>query len=567
MSSVADVLINALAEAGIENVFGLPGGETVEVLDSIRRSEIDFTLVHHESSAAFMASATARLTGRPSACLATLGPGAANLVTGVAHAYLDRAPVIAITAETPQQVLPGHTHQVLDLEALFGPITKASFHITPDGAQEMVREAIALATTGRPGPVHLRITNDAAARAIVTPEAMANPSSPGPGAMAGPPSLESVPMARPPSPKLGAISSPTSPEPEATDALQRARQLLSNSKRPILIAGLGLEPEAPYDEMLQFAEAVHAPVIVTPKAKGAISDDHPLAAGTIGLTRTDPVYEVLDQADCVVAIGFDVVELVKPWEHSAPLIWLAPWANQDPELPAAAELVGLMGPSLQNLAEAKLRPDDGWGESMVAAHRHQNTVPQAASSGSGRIAPQAVLRVLRDHMDRKALISTDVGSHKILACLEWPAFVPNRFLVSNGLSSMGYSLSAAIAAGLILRDTRIACTIGDAGMLMSMSELNTLARLELPVTVVLFKDHALDLIRSHQNKVGKPTFGTEFLSPDFVQIAEAHGIPARRVSTEEVLAEAVRRFDASRKPALIEAEIDPSTYLTTPNGN
>jgi acetolactate synthase-1/2/3 large subunit len=530
-ASVADALIGALAEAGTENVFGLPGGEVVEVLDSIRRSEIDFTLVHHESSAAFMASTTARLTGRPSACLATLGPGATNIVTGVAHAYLDRAPVIVITAETPQQLLPHHTHQVLDLGALFSPITKASFRLKPDEAHETVSEAISLATTGRPGPVHLHISNDVAATEI---------SAPNPG-----PTLPSS-------------------EPAGNDNLQRARQLLSDSKRPILIAGLGLEPEGPYKEILQLAEAAHAPVIVTPKAKGAISDDHPLAAGTIGLTRTDPAYEVLDQADCVVAVGFDVVELVKPWWHPAPLIWLAPWPNQDPRLPAAAEVIGPMEPTLRGLAEAKSHPDDGWGAKIVDAHRSKYPILPSTRSTSARMAPQAVLRVLRKYLDREALITTDVGSHKILTCLEWQAFLPNRFLVSNGLSSMGYSLSAAIAAGLNLRDTSIVCTVGDAGLLMSMGELATLARLDIPVTVVVFKDHALDLIRSHQNRVGQPAFGTEFSAPDFAKIAEAYGIPAESVSTEDALTAVVRKFIPSMKPALIEVEIDPSTYPTTP---
>ncbi len=530
-ASVADALIGALAEAGTENVFGLPGGEEVEILDSIRRSEIDFTLVHHESSAAFMASATARLTGRPSACLATLGPGATNIVTGVAHAYLDRAPVIVITAGTSQQMFPSHSHQTLDLEALFSPITKASIRLKPNGAHETVRGAISLATTGRPGPVHLHIGNDVAATEI---------SAPNPG-----PTLPSS-------------------EPAGNDNFQRARQLLSDSKRPILIAGLGLEPEGPYKEILQLAEAVHAPVIVTPKAKGAISDDHPLAAGTIGLTRTDPAYEVLDQADCVVAVGFDVVELVKPWEHPAPLIWLAPWPNQDPRLPAAAEVIGPMGPALRSLAEAESHPDDGWGANIVDAHRSKYPILPSTRSTSARIAPQAVLRVLREYLDREALITTDVGSHKILTCLEWQAFVPNRFLVSNGLSSMGYSLSAAIAAGLNLRNTSIVCTVGDAGLLMSMGELATLARLDIPVTVVVFKDHALDLIRSHQNRVGQPTFGTEFTAPDFVQIAEAYGIPAESVSTEDALTAVVRKFIPSMKPALIEVEIDPSTYSTTP---
>jgi acetolactate synthase-1/2/3 large subunit len=534
MPSVADVLINALSEAGVDNMFGLPGGEAVEVLDSIRRSEINFTLVHHESSAAFMASATARLTGHPSACLATLGPGATNIVTGVAHAYLDRAPVIVITAETPKYVLPSHTHQVLDLEALFDPITKASFRMTPDGAYDVVREAMAHATTGRPGPIHLQISNDVAA-------ADAAPSKP--------------------------TTTRSGQEFIASDAAQEALQVFSNAKRPILIAGLGLEPEGPYEELRLIAEATQTPVIVTPKAKGAIPDDHPLAAGTIGLTRTDPVYQILDQADCVIAVGFDVVELVRPWEHPAPLIWLATWANEAPVLPAAAEIIGPLGPALKNLAEIELHPDEGWGEKVVADHRVLNPVLQSERSDSGRVTPQTVLRILRDQLGREALITTDVGSHKILACLEWPAFTPNRFLVSNGLSSMGYSLSAAIAAGLALRDTSIVCTVGDTGLLMNMGEIATLARLEVPVTVIVFKDDALDLIRSHQNRLGHPTFGTEFAAPNFVQIAEAQGIPSEQVSDENALTQAVERFVASKKPALIEIEIDPSSYSTTPVTN
>jgi acetolactate synthase-1/2/3 large subunit len=202
---------------------------------------------------------------------------------------------------------------------------------------------------------------------------------------------------------------------------------------------------------------------------------------------------------------------------------------------------------------------------MVAAHRHQNPVLQSVGSASGGLAPQTVLRVLRAQIERGALITTDVGSHKILTCLEWPAFVPNRFLVSNGLSSMGYSLPAAIAAGLTLREPSIVCTVGDAGLMMSMGELATLARLDIPVTVIVFKDHALDLIRSHQNKAGKATFGTEFIAPDFVQIAGAHGIRALRVSTEAAFTEGLARSVSSRKPALIEVEIDPSTYPTAPD--
>lgn len=528
MPAVAEVLINGLSGAGVDNIFGIPGGETVEMIDAVRRSEIDFTLVHRESSAAFMASATARLTGRPSACLTTLGPGATNVLTGVAHAHLDRTPVIAITAKTPERLLPGHTHQVLDLENLFSSITKGSFQVEAAGASEMIRNAIALASAGRPGPVHLQISNDVAVQETEAPGAER-----------------------------------AQPEAAPTGDLAKAIEVLRKSRRPVLIAGLGLEPERPYTELRRLSEAIHAPVIVTPKAKGAIPDDHSLYAGTVGLTQTDPVYELLDRADCIVAVGFDVVELVKPWDHPAPLICVAPWRNADPKLPAAAELVGPMAPVLDHLAETIVDVVDGWGEPLVADQRRKFPTLQAVDSDK-LLAPQTVLRVLRDHLPHEAVITTDVGSHKILTCLQWPAYDPNRFLVSNGLSSMGYSLPAAIAAGIALPGTQVICTTGDAGLLMSMSELSTLERLDIPVTVVIFKDHALDLIRSHQIRSGKPPFATEFTAPDFVQIAEAHGIPARRVSDEDTLVGALKRFVSSSKPALIEALIDPTTYPTTP---
>lgn len=531
MPSLADAVAQALSEAGIRLVFGLPGGETVELLDSIRRSKLDFTLVHHETAAAFMASATARLSGRPSACLATLGPGATNLVTGVAHAHLDRAPVLVITAQISEQLAARHTHQRLDLQALFRPVTKASLRLESGQAHDTLRQALHLTTTGRPGPVHLQIGNEAAAREAVAVDG---------------PMRESK------------LAQPSEAE------IEKARRVVSESERPVLVAGLALEPERPYASLIRLAETIHAPVIVTPKAKGAIPDDHPLFAGTIGLTKTDPVYAILDQADCVLAVGLDVVELVKPWEHPGALIWVAPWANQDPVLPAAVELVGPMGSTLDWLMEQVADLEGGWGEPAVQAHRQQQPGLQGPDAGEGLMAPQAVLRVLRERLPREALLTTDVGSHKILACLEWPAYTPNRLLVSNGLSSMGYALPAANAAALHLPDTPVVCTVGDAGLAMSLGELGTLARLEAAVLVVVFKDHALDLIRSHQTRAGKPPFGTEFASPDFVGIASAHGILAERAMSVSQFSEAAERWMTQRRPMLIEVAIDPTTYPTTP---
>jgi acetolactate synthase-1/2/3 large subunit len=536
MPTVAEALVDCLLDAGIDTVFGLPGGETVEILDAIRRKGLRFVLTHRESSAVFMASATARLSGRPAACLTTLGPGATNAVTGVAHAYLDRAPVIVITAQTPERLIPHHTHQVIDLDGLFAPITKATTALQPKHAAQTLRRAIQLVQSGRPGPVHLRIANDEAAKPVEESEDSREPLF-------------------------------QEPEPETGPEINEAGDILAHSRRPAILAGLGLEPERPYSELLHLAEAIGAPVIVTPKAKGAVSDAHPLAAGTIGLTRTDPVYEVVDDADCVIMVGFDVVELVKPWEHTVPVVWIAPWANHDPTLPTATEIVGRMKPALTRLASTRVSRAAGWGAQRVSAHRQKHALRNRMSSTTAALTPQAALRVLRKVLPPETVLTTDVGSHKIFYCLEWPAFIPNRFLVSNGLSSMGYGLPAAIAASLVYGHSPVVCVTGDAGLVMNLGELNTLVRLNAPVTVVVFKDNALDLIRSHQNRLGKPTFGTEFRAPDFVGVAAAHDIRAHRASNEEALTEALKRCTESEHPALVEVEIDPTTYPTTPSND
>lgn len=533
MTTVAEVLVSEIKAAGVDVVFGLPGGENVHVMDALRRAGIRFVLVRNESSALFMADATARLTGRPGVALATLGPGAANALAGVAHAHLDRAPVLVITAETPASVLTYHTHQVIDLGALFGPITKASFQVRADNVTMIVPHALRLTQHERPGPVHLRLSNEEA-------------------------NLPAHSSAQAPNP-------PTSAQEAAPPAaLTAARALLARARRPVIVAGVGLEPEQPYAALRELAEAAAAPVIVTPKAKGALPDNHPLAAGVIGLTRTDPAYAILDEADAIVAVGFDVVELVKPWQETKPLLWIAPWANDDPPLAAAVEFVGAMGPVLLQLADGEYHGEPTWGEARVAAHRAWLADRSLPSPTPGRMQPQGVLRALRRSAPPDLLVATDVGSHKILAALEWPALAPNRYLLSNGLSCMGYAIPAAIAASLALGGAATVALTGDAGFGMAVGELALLNELGTPVVVIVCNDSALDLIRSAQTRAGKATYGTEFANPDFLQIAAAYGLDAARVASEAECAVAVAQALAAGRPCLIEALIDPVSYPTTP---
>ncbi len=533
MTTVAETLVAHLVEAGVETIFGLPGGENVQVMEAIRRAGLRFVLVRNESSAVFMADATARLTGKPGVCLTTLGPGATNAVAGIAHAYLERAPLLIITAETPEHLLSYHTHQVIDLAAVFAPITKGTFQLTADNASATVSRALALTTEGRPGPVHLRVSNEEAGLPITQVAAAQAPKA----------QDHEVPL---------------------TAELAKARAVLAQAQRPVIIAGVGLEPDQPYAYLQQLAEAAAAPVIVTPKAKGALADDHPLAGGVIGLTRTDPAYQLIDEADAIIAVGFDVVELVKPWQETKPLIWLANWANHDPQIPATAELVGPLTALLPQLIDSEFATSADWGTARVAAFRQQLAERVLPEPAAGRMRPQSVLAALRQVAARDLLVATDVGSHKILAALEWPAYAPNRYLLSNGLSCMGYAVPAAIAASLTLGGAMTVALVGDAGFSMIQGELAMLQETGAPVLIIVFNDAALDLIRSAQTRVAYPPFGTEFCNPDLQQIAAAYGIDHYQVRNEAECATSIAAALAARRPCLIDAQIDPISYPTTP---
>lgn len=546
--TVAEVLIDQLATAGVEVIFGLPGGEVVEILDAIRRKGLRFVLTHNEASAVFMADAVARMTGKPSVSISTLGPGATNAVTGVAHAYLDRAPLIHITAQKPDNLLPDYTHQVIDLHALYRPITKGTFQLTAANAASTIAEAIALTQSGRPGPVHLQVSNEEAGQVVGERREERGDTTGERGERRQ---------------ERGDRREETG-EARGARAINEARTLLSQAQRPVIVAGVGLEPERPYRALQELAEAINAPVIVTPKVKGALSDRHPLAAGTIGLTRTDAVYDILEEADCVIAVGFDVVELVKPWQIDAPLIWIAPWTNEDPVLPAAVELVGPMEPVLQQLADSSFATDTDWGHQRVAAHHQMLAARPQSEPVAGCLSPQNVIQSLRRLVPDEALLAVDVGSHKIFSSLEWPTYVPNRFSLSNGLSSMGFALPNAIGASLALGGAPTLCLTGDAGMAMVMGELGVLAELQLPVIVVVLNDGAIDLIRSHQVRSGKPVYGTEFTSPNFSQIAAAYGLTSSRVDSEERLDAAIAAALSTKQPAVIEVMLDPKGYPTTP---
>ena len=529
MTTVAEFLADHLWKIGVRRVYGLPGGENVEMLDALRRRGMRFVLVRNESSACFMAAIEARLSGVPGVALTTLGPGATNATAGLAHAYLDRAPVILITAAGDPALSGRHTHQAVDLSALFAPIIKMTATLAADDAVETIERAIAIAQHGRPGPVHLGIHNDVATQPI---------------------RADSI------------ASSDPQTSADLESSVRQIATVLRDKRKPIVVTGLGLEPERPYALLRRLAEALSAPVIDTPKSKGALSADHPLFAGTLGLTATDPVYALLDEADCIIAIGFDVVELVKPWNQPQPLIWIANWQNADPEIPCELEFVGACRDILDELSRLSVQTAADWGANRVQTFRQQQADLSLPPVQAGAILPQQMLRVLREQTPDDVIITTDVGSHKIFTALNWEARYPNRYFVSNGLSAMGFGLTSAIAAALVTGQPTI-CITGDAGLAMVIGELGLLKELNLPVIIIVMNDAALDLIRSAQLRRHRPAFGTQFINPDFSLIARAFGLEYSKVVNENDCALALKHGLKRSMPLLINVSIDPSGYPTT----
>jgi acetolactate synthase-1/2/3 large subunit len=526
MPTLSDCLAQTLTDAGVKVIFGLPGGENVEALDALRKRGVQFVLVRNESTAVFMADVQARLTGGIGVALTTLGPGAVNACAGIAHAWLDRAPVLLLTAETDPRLSGLHTHQVLDLQAIFKPVTKLSASLRPENAGQILPQALALLRAGRPGPVHLSL-----------PAVYANQP------------IQEAPRLAPAAPAAPADSR----------QLAKARSLLAASRRPVIVAGLGLEPDRPYAQLHALAEAFHAPVIDTPKSKGVLPSDHPLFAGTIGLTMTDPAYEILDASDCILAVGFDVVELVKPWIQPQPLIWISNWRNDDPPIDAQCELIGGLPSILGDLLAAPAAADAAWGEGRVSAWRASQRSRPKPAPAPNRISPADALASIRANTPPGTIVTTDVGSHKIFTSLNWPALEPNTFHVSNGLSVMGFGLAAALAAARATRRP-VVCITGDGGLAMVQGELSLARELDLPLIVVVMNDAALDLIRAAQTRRELPVFGTEFLNPDYEMIARGYGLAYARVNNRADCDTAVAGAAAAGKPALLEVMVDAKGY-------
>jgi acetolactate synthase I/II/III large subunit len=527
MSSTVEVMAEAFDEAGTPFIVGHPGGESVELMEAARRRGMRFILVKQESAGAMLASTWGDITGAPGVCLSTRAPGAANMVNGVTHAWMDRSPLIAITDQYPAATYATGLRQRLDHLALYGPITKWNATIGARTVRQQLRRALRTVGAPPPGPVQLDLPSS---------ETM-QPADELPAAV---PLLPERPVLRP-----------------DRDSLRPALDALGRARRPIILAGMGALWERADRGLVALAERLGAPVLTTAKAKGIIPEDHPLRAGVLigGLIER----EIVGQADLLVAVGLDGVELQpKPWPYAAPVLALSNVPSLDALLPAAPELVGHLEPLLEGLAEWA-PAGAGWGEAAVRAF--QRRLAAALDIPSPGLSPQRLVEVSRAVLPRDTVATCDAGASRLLVVQKWRAYGPREFLTSNGLATMGYAIPGGLGARLAHPDRPVVCFTGDGGFLMAIAELHTAVREHLPIIVVVFDDQEIGLIRVKQELKGLPPHGVGLGGIDWEQVARGLGADGTTVDSEPSLGDALAAALRSGRPTVIGARIDRSGYV------
>jgi acetolactate synthase I/II/III large subunit len=530
--NVSEVMVRYLEAAGIRHVFGYPGDPNIEFMEAARRAGMQFVLARREGTAGLMAEAYGFLTGRPGVCMSTLGPGASNLVNAVASALLDRVPMLAVSGQIETKREQVFTHQVLDHNLMFAPVSKWVSRVAPDTVASVMRRALRTALAERPGPVHITTPAD-----VVGAEAIDD-------AIVLPP-LKPVPAA------LQVFAADAA----SADVLARLRR----ARLPAVLAGIAAQRSDAHDALARLAEKAGLPVVVSPMAKGVLAEDHPYYAGTLDMACNEVVWEFLRGCDLLLAVGFDAVELIKPWQLSIPTVHIDATPNTDQIYPADAELVGDI-PTILDAISASWSGTPKW--EAVAVQRQREVLRAAYYSGrvAGKLNPTDVVDLVREIAPRDTIATTDVGSHKLLIGQGWTAFSPRSVLMTNGLSSMGYSLPAAIAAKLVHPERPVVCFVGDGGLAMVQGELSVAASLGLDLLVIVFCDNSLNRIEIKQQNRHYPSWGTLIDAVELEPLARAMGCEGVMVDSAAALSRTLADARPRDRPLLIGARIDPAQY-------
>jgi acetolactate synthase-1/2/3 large subunit len=525
----SDVFVECLEAEGVKHVFGIPGEETLDLNESLSRSSIEFVPVRHEQGGAYMADVYGRLTGHAGVCLGTLGPGALNLVTAVADAYLDRAPLVALTGQGDLERMHKESHQYIDLLRVMRPITKWNARVTdPAIIPEVVRKAFKVAEGEKPGSTHIELPEDVMAAEV-----------------------DAEPLPR----RRAVVSEPAARE------LLRAAELIRSAVRPVALAGNGVVRANAAPALREFVRATGIPVAETFMGKGLLPPDSPKALGSVGLQSGDYDMAGFDEADVVLAIGYDLVEQSpetwNPRRDKRIICIDSEPAETDGYFMPEVELVGDIYHVLARLGE-ECRHVPHQGGSAKLREVVLGRFDQAGDDDSFPMQPPRALWEIRKALGREDILVSDVGLHKLWIGRMFPAYEPNTVLIANGLAGMGFAVPAAIAAKLVHPRRNVVTVNGDGGFLMNCQELETAVRLGTPIVNVIWENSQYGSIVWKQDKRFGSHFGTDFSNPDFVKLAEGFGMPGWRCEAPDDFGAHLRHALTLDVPSLIVLPIDYS---------
>jgi acetolactate synthase-1/2/3 large subunit len=528
----ADLVARRLYEAGCRYAFGMPGGEVLTLVDALEAAGIRFVLAKHENAAGFMAEGVWQRTGAPGILVATLGPGALNGVNVIANAEQDRVPLILLTGCLDATEALTYTHQILDHQQVFRPITKASFRLTAEGADVIADKAVAIATEGRAGPVHIDVPM-AVADAVVVPHLLRR---------------------RPP-------ASPVAPAPG--HALDRARAWLAEAERPVMIVGLDALADDAGEAIERFCETFSVPFLTTYKAKGIVSEEHPLCLGAAGLSpKADALLlPFVQQSDLILCVGYDPIEMRSGWREvwdpeRVHVIDIAAAPNRHYMHQAGLNFIAHTGKALEVLGEgvaAQATWSDGEIDGLQAGLA-------AAFPRDEAWGPAAVIDVCRQALPPETVATVDAGAHRILLSQMWRTCEPRSLLQSTAFCTMGGALPLALGAQLAEPDRPVVAFTGDAGLLMVAGELSTAAELGSRIIVVVFVDASLALIDLKQRQRQMKNAGVDFARHDFAAVARAFGGLGHTVTNRAELDEALDDALNAETFTVIAAVIDRGSY-------
>ncbi len=514
------VIAAAMAQAGADTVFGIPGGgNNLDLIGALESAGLRFVLAHAETPAAMMAAVYADLTGNPAGCLVTRGPGAASAVNGVANAMLDRQQLVMVTDVVSAADHDRIPHQRLDQHALFRPVTKWSATVGTGAAAATMEHALTTAMAHPRGPVHLDFD----------------------------PTADSTPP--PPA------AAPSSVPQESVSGLTT---LLVGARRPVVLLGVGARQVV--EPVRALLRTTSAPALTTYRAKGIVPDSWPSAAGLLtGATTEAPL---LEAADLIVLVGVDAVELIPgAWAYAAPVLSVASWPETSSYLTPTVEVVGDLEALVGHLAEHW--PQTDWHADAGNRHRDSELARLVAVGPdvTDGLAPQVVVERARAAAPPGSIATVDAGAHMLPAMSLWPVEDIDEALISSGLATMGYAVPAAIGASLARPGHRVVCFTGDGGLAMSLGELETIVRLDLPITIVVFNDSRLSLIAIKARPSGHGGEGaTSYRDVDFATVAAGYGMPSHRAATADELDAALSSALRGQGPALVDVRVDPGGY-------